>query len=143
MKQTVVLVVSLFVVLGCFSISCKDDGWQTMDSGLKIRDKVVGTGEEAANGMMVEVNYTGWIWTDTGKGEQFDSSIGKEPFQFRLGVGRVIKGWDEGVAGMKVGGTRELIIPANLAYGSRGVPGVIPPGATLNFEVELLRIVSK
>jgi len=114
-----------------------------MDSELKINDLVVGDGEEATSGMTVEVNYTGWLWENEAKGEQFDSSVGRAPFQFPLGAGRVIKGWDEGVAGMKVGGKRDLIIPSDLAYGSQGVPGAIPPGATLMFEVELLRIVSK
>jgi len=115
----------------------------TTKSGLKYTDLQVGTGEEAKKGMTVLVNYTGWLYQNGKRGAQFDSSVGGKPFQFRIGNGDVIKGWDEGVAGMKVGGKRELIIPGNLAYGSQGYPGVIPPNATLNFEVELVSIVKK
>jgi FKBP-type peptidyl-prolyl cis-trans isomerase FkpA len=106
-------------------------------------DTVVGKGKEAVAGKTVEVNYTGWLHEPKAakqRGKQFDSSAGRGPFSFPLGAGRVIKGWDEGVAGMKVGGKRTLIIPAALAYGERGAGGVIPPNATLVFDVELLDV---
>lgn len=104
-------------------------------SGLQYQDLVPGTGAAPVQGKPVTVNYTGWL-TD---GTKFDSSLDHgQPFQFTLGVGQVIKGWDEGVSTMKVGGKRKLVIPAELAYGSRGAGGVIPPDATLVFEVELL-----
>jgi peptidylprolyl isomerase len=114
----------------------------TTESGLKYTDQKVGTGTEATTGDAVEVHYTGWLFENGQKGKKFDSSLDRgKPFKFELGAGRVIRGWDEGVAGMKVGGKRELIIPPDLAYGSRGAGGVIPPHATLNFEVELLKVV--
>ena len=109
----------------------------TTPSGLIIEDVIVGTGAEAAAGQDVTVHYTGWL-TD---GKKFDSSKDRgDPFEFPLGEGRVIKGWDEGVQGMKVGGTRKLTIPPALGYGARGAGNVIPPNATLVFEVELLGI---
>ena len=106
-------------------------------------DTVVGTGKEAVAGATVVVNYTGWLFEANAmqqRGKRFDSSIGRGPFSFPLGGGRVIKGWDEGVAGMKVGGKRTLVIPPELGYGARGAGGVIPPNATLVFEVELLDV---
>jgi FKBP-type peptidyl-prolyl cis-trans isomerase FkpA len=107
----------------------------TTASGLIIEDLVAGTGTEAAAGQEVTVHYTGWL-TD---GKKFDSSKDRDdPFVFPLGGGRVIRGWDEGVQGMKVGGKRKLTIPPGLGYGARGAGGVIPPNATLVFEVELL-----
>ena len=113
----------------------------TTDSGLQYTDHTVGDGAEAVSGVTVEVHYTGWLWVDGARGAKFDSSVDRgQPFQFRLGARSVIGGWDEGVAGMKIGGKRELIIPPDLGYGSRGAGGVIPPNATLNFEVELLSI---
>ena len=103
-------------------------------------DTLEGTGAEAKAGR-VRVHYTGWLWVDGQKGSKFDSSLDRgRPFSFPLGQGQVIKGWDEGVASMKVGGKRTLIIPASLGYGARGAGGVIPPNATLLFEVELLDI---
>jgi FKBP-type peptidyl-prolyl cis-trans isomerase len=109
-------------------------------SGLRYTDDKVGTGKTAAAGGDVEVHYTGWLYLDGLKGKQFDSSRGRGPFSFPLGAGRVIKGWDQGVAGMKEGGKRTLIIPPELGYGDRGAGGVIPPNATLMFEVELLKV---
>ena len=105
-------------------------------SGLRITDLVVGSGAEAKAGQKVSVNYRGTLEN----GKEFDSSYGRGPFAFPLGGGRVIQGWDEGVAGMKVGGKRKLVIPPDLGYGSRGAGGVIPPNATLIFEVELLGV---
>ncbi len=110
-------------------------------SGLQYEDTVLGQGAEARSGHTVTVHYTGWLYNDGQQGARFDSSHDRhDPFQFPLGDGMVIKGWDEGVAGMKVGGQRTLIIPAELGYGSRGAGGVIPPGATLKFDVELLGV---
>ena len=114
---------------------------KTTASGLRYTDTKAGTGKTAATGRSVEVHYTGWLYLDGLKGKQFDSSRGRGPFSFPLGAGQVIKGWDEGVAGMKEGGRRTLIIPPQLAYGERGAGGgIIPPNATLLFEVELLRV---
>lgn len=111
----------------------------TTTSGLQFEDTVVGTGAEAAPGRNVTVHYTGWLYENEVQGAKFDSSKDRdEPFVFALGAGMVIKGWDEGVQGMKEGGQRTLIIPANLGYGARGAGGVIPPNATLKFDVELL-----
>jgi FKBP-type peptidyl-prolyl cis-trans isomerase FkpA len=111
----------------------------TTASGLIIDDMVVGTGAEAKAGQQVSVHYTGWLLFGGEKGKKFDSSKDRgDPFGFPLGAGHVIKGWDEGVLGMKVGGTRKLTIPPALGYGARGAGGVIPPNATLIFEVELL-----
>lgn len=114
---------------------------RTTESGLQIEDVVVGNGAEAVPGTRVTVHYTGWLLENGQRGKKFDSSVDRgQPFQFPLGAGRVIRGWDEGVAGMKVGGKRVLTIPAALGYGERGAGGVIPPGATLVFEVELLGV---
>lgn len=110
-------------------------------SGLRYEDHKVGAGAEAVAGKLVTVNYTGWLDEGGSKGKKFDSSLDRnQPFTFPLGAGRVIKGWDEGVAGMKVGGKRTLFIPAELGYGSRGAGGVIPPNADLIFDVELLGV---
>jgi len=111
-------------------------------SGLQYEEIQVGTGDEAKAGNQVSVHYTGWLQnTDGTAGSKFDSSKDRnDPFAFPLGAGHVIKGWDEGVQGMKVGGIRKLIIPAALGYGARGAGGVIPPNATLIFEVELLGV---
>jgi FKBP-type peptidyl-prolyl cis-trans isomerase FkpA len=111
----------------------------TTSSGLDYQDIVVGEGAVATSGQRVTVHYTGWLYQDGQQGAKFDSSKDRgDPFVFNLGAGMVIRGWDEGVAGMQVGGTRVLIIPPALGYGARGAGGVIPPNATLKFEVELL-----
>ena len=113
----------------------------TTATGLQYEDTVVGDGAEATKGQTVTVHYTGWLYEDGEQGTKFDSSKDRsDPFQFILGAGMVIRGWDEGVAGMKIGGARTLIIPSNLGYGSRGAGGVIPPDATLKFDVELLEL---
>ena len=117
---------------------------QVLDKGLKMVDHKIGTGAEAVSGKGVTVHYTGWLFDaaapDT-KGKKFDSSRDRgDPFKFRLGGGQVIAGWDQGVAGMKIGGQRTLVIPPELGYGARGAGGVIPPNATLVFDVELLAI---
>jgi FKBP-type peptidyl-prolyl cis-trans isomerase FkpA len=110
-------------------------------SGLVIDELALGTGDSAASGKKVSVHYTGWLFDKGARGKKFDSSKDRgDPFVFSLGRGQVIKGWDEGVQGMKVGGTRKLTIPSELGYGSRGAGGVIPPNATLLFEVELLKV---
>jgi FKBP-type peptidyl-prolyl cis-trans isomerase FkpA len=109
----------------------------TTSSGLKYEDIEAGTGATAKSGQKAKVHYTGWLKN----GQKFDSSKDRnDPFEFTLGAGQVIKGWDEGVAGMKVGGKRRLTIPADLAYGARGAGGVIPPNAELTFEVELIGV---
>nr|WP_244531135.1 FKBP-type peptidyl-prolyl cis-trans isomerase [Hyphomicrobium facile] len=111
----------------------------TTPSGLQFEDTVVGTGASPETGQICVMHYTGWLYQDGKKGNKFDSSVDRgSPFEFPIGTGRVIKGWDEGVASMKVGGKRTLIIPAALGYGARGAGGVIPPNATLIFDVELL-----
>jgi FKBP-type peptidyl-prolyl cis-trans isomerase len=110
-------------------------------NGLKYTDTKVGNGPEAKAGNKVSVHYTGWLYNNAEKGKKFDSSLDRgEPFSFNLGAHQVIKGWDEGVAGMKEGGKRTLIIPPELGYGARGAGGAIPPNATLMFDVELLKI---
>jgi FKBP-type peptidyl-prolyl cis-trans isomerase len=152
MKQRFVLFFSLFTVLGA-ALGCGSTNKSntpstsapmkvagqptTTSSGLQYWDIVPGTGATAAPGSMVKVHYTGFLTT----GEKFDSSRDRgEPFSFPLGAGQVIKGWDEGVAGMKVGGQRQLRIPPQLGYGASGAGGVIPPNATLIFDVELLEV---
>ena len=113
----------------------------TTASGLIIEDVTLGDGATAAAGHAVTVHYTGWLWENNALGDKFDSSKDRnDPFAFSLGAGQVIAGWDEGVTGMKVGGTRKLTIPPQLGYGARGAGGVIPPDATLVFEVELLGV---
>src|SRR5215471_17747151 len=113
----------------------------TTKSGLQYIDQKVGSGDVAMKGNTVSVHYTGWFYTEGKRGMKFDSSLDRKmPFEFKLGARQVIPGWDEGVEGMKVGGKRELIIPPDLGYGPRGMPGIIPPNSTLNFEVELLKV---
>ena len=112
-----------------------------MPNGLKYTDTKTGDGATATPGNKVSVHYTGWLYNNGAKGAKFDSSVDRgQPFQFTLGAHQVIAGWDEGVAGMKVGGKRTLIIPPELGYGARGAGGVIPPNATLMFDVELLGV---
>ena len=116
----------------------------TTPTGLQYEDTVAGSGDEAKAGQRVQVHYTGWLYDPTAaknRGKKFDSSKDRgQPFAFALGGGQVIRGWDEGVQGMKVGGTRVLTIPSELGYGARGAGGVIPPNATLVFEVDLLGV---
>jgi FKBP-type peptidyl-prolyl cis-trans isomerase len=124
-----------------FSIAHSRTAVITTDSGLQYDDTHVGDGDTATAGQYVTVHYTGWLWENGEKGEKFDSSLDRnDPFEFGLGQGMVIQGWDEGVQGMKIGGKRSLIIPPELGYGARGAGGVIPPNATLLFEVELLGV---
>ena len=131
---------SIFLIL-CFApLASAESKAVTTTSGLKYEDLLPGTGAAAEQGKKVVVNYTGWLDANGAKGKQFDSSLGRGPFSFTLGVGQVIRGWDEGVAGMKVGGKRVLYIPAKLGYGKRGAGSVIPPDADLIFEVELLDV---
>ena len=134
---------SLALVLAAVAVSAQTGGPtkvtgkpKTTASGVQYWDVTAGSGATAVSGKNVTVNYTGWLTS----GKQFDTSVGKRPFQFKLGAGQVIQGWDDGVAGMKVGGKRQLRIPPNLAYGSQGVSGAIPPNATLIFDVELLAV---
>ena len=133
---TLALICSLFA-----AVAFVQENAVTTKSGLKYIDIKAGTGDEAKKGMTVIVHYTGWLYTNGKRGAKFDSSVDRgQPFSFKLGAGQVIKGWDEGVAGMKVGGKRELFIPPNLGYGAAGAAGVIPPNATLDFEVQLLKV---
>jgi len=132
----IALAVSVLIILSMKEASMSSAAEEiTTESGLKYTDLKVGTGREAQPGDTASVHYTGWLMD----GKKFDSSVDrKEPFSFRVGAGQVIRGWDEGVAGMKIGGKRLLIIPPALGYGARGAGGAIPPNATLKFEVELL-----
>jgi len=138
---------ALFALSGalvCASVTptlAQEGKTMTTASGLTIADSKIGAGAEAKPGSNCVMHYTGWLYEGGVKGTKFDSSLDRgEPFEFPLGAGRVIKGWDEGVAGMKVGGKRTLIIPPQLGYGARGAGGVIPPNATLMFDVELLDV---
>ncbi len=113
----------------------------TTSSGLQVTDSKIGTGATPKPGQICVMHYTGWLYQDGVKGKKFDSSVDRgQPFEFPIGAHRVIAGWDEGVATMKVGGKRTLIIPPDLGYGARGAGGVIPPNATLIFDVELLDV---
>jgi peptidylprolyl isomerase len=113
----------------------------TTSSGLQMIDTKVGTGASPRQNQTAVVHYTGWLYENGVKGKKFDSSVDRnEPFEFPVGAGRVIRGWDEGVASMKIGGKRTLIVPPQLGYGARGAGGAIPPNATLIFDVELLGV---
>jgi FKBP-type peptidyl-prolyl cis-trans isomerase len=145
MKKTLWLVAAVVTALGLVQLSLRADEKKAdkqgkevkTKSGLKYIDQKVGKGDKAEKGDTVTVHYTGWLTN----GKKFDSSKDRgDPFTFELGAGKVIKGWDEGVAGMKVGGKRKLTIPPELAYGKRGAGDDIPPDATLIFEVELLKV---
>jgi FKBP-type peptidyl-prolyl cis-trans isomerase len=150
---TAMAIAALFSLVAVAGASAPDPGqadqkktkkWQQTESGLQYLDVKEGTGDSPATGETCMVHYTGWLWENNAKGKKFDSSVDRdEPFAFPVGEEQVIKGWDEGVATMKVGGKRELLIPAKLGYGARGAGGVIPPNATLLFEVELLRVFKK
>jgi peptidylprolyl isomerase len=139
------LLAAVVLALGAFAIATTPTSAQgttmTTASGLQITDSKVGSGASPKTGQVCVMHYTGWLYDNGAKGAKFDSSLDRgEPFEFQIGMGQVIKGWDEGVASMKVGGRRTLIIPPQLGYGARGAGGVIPPNATLIFDVELLGV---
>lgn len=137
--RTAILLFSLFLIASTDATAAPAPVKTT--SGLQYIDEQVGKGAEAKKGAQVDVHYTGWLDESGKKGKKFDSSLDRgRPFSFNLGTGQVIRGWDEGVQGMKVGGKRTLMIPAELGYGSRGAKGAIPPNANLIFEVELLGV---
>src|ERR1051325_1711084 len=139
--RNIVLTTTVLIAVLAFAAFAQESKMTTTKSGLKYTDQKLGTGDIAVKGKPVQVNYTGWLYVDGKRGTKFDSSFDRNmPFEFILGARQVIPGWDEGVEGMKVGGKRELIIPPDLAYGSRAVGGVIPANSTLEFEVELLKV---
>jgi len=134
-------VATLFAAAASPALGLDESKATTTLSGLKIIDTKVGTGATPKTGETCVMHYTGWLYENGAKGKKFDSSVDRgQPFPFKIGVGQVIPGWDEGVSTMKVGGKRTLIIPADLGYGARGAGGVIPPNATLIFDVELLDV---
>jgi peptidylprolyl isomerase len=136
-----IVIASAGVVVDAPTASAQTPATRTTASGLQITDTKVGTGATAKAGQTCVMHYTGWLYQNGAKGKKFDSSLDRgQPFEFPLGAHRVIAGWDEGVAGMKVGGKRTLIIPPSLGYGATGAGGVIPPNATLIFDVELLDV---
>ena len=139
--MSVALAAALAASLPASAIAQTGGQATTTRSGLQIVDTKVGTGPTPRTGQICVMHYTGWLYQNGAKGKKFDSSVDRgQPFEFPIGTRRVIAGWDEGVATMKVGGKRTLIIPPELGYGSRGAGGVIPPNATLIFEVELLDV---
>jgi FKBP-type peptidyl-prolyl cis-trans isomerase len=144
MNRFACAVLALFIVAAVTPLGRSDAATNQvieMPNGLKYTDTKTGDGAAAIAGDKVSVHYTGWLYNNGAKGAKFDSSVDRgKPFQFTLGAHQVIPGWDEGVAGMKVGGKRTLIIPPELGYGARGAGGVIPPNATLMFDVELLGV---
>ncbi len=142
MKITTISAIVLLVgVLAMVAFLNEPGIAQSSGGKLRIEDTVTGKGNEALKGSKVNVHYTGWLNENGGKGKKFDSSLDRgEPFSFTIGAGQVIQGWEEGVAGMKVGGKRTLFIPYSMGYGKQGYPPVIPPGADLIFDVELLSV---
>jgi peptidylprolyl isomerase len=142
-RQTLAVLAGSVIALGASATATAQTAGKPMTtaSGLQISDTTVGTGASPQKGQTCVMHYTGWLYENGKKGKKFDSSVDRgQPFEFPIGVGRVIAGWDEGVASMKVGGKRTLIIPAKLGYGERGAGAAIPPNATLLFEVELLGV---
>lgn len=144
MKKILAMVVMTF---GMLVAGCGGGGSGTATpsgpTALQVTDTAIGTGATATAGNLVTVHYSGWLYDAAAvnsRGALFDSSVGKSPFQFKLGAGQVIAGWDQGVAGMRVGGTRTLVIPSSMGYGATGVPGVIPANAALVFNVEMLAV---
>jgi peptidylprolyl isomerase len=134
-------IVALTAIVAAPAIAQTAGATVTTPSGLKITDSKVGTGASPKTGQTCVMHYTGWLYENGAKGKKFDSSVDRgQPFEFKIGMQQVIAGWDEGVSTMKVGGKRTLIIPPALGYGSRGAGGVIPPNATLIFDVELLGV---
>jgi len=144
MKRTIIIlfaICAMAMFTACVAGTDEaDKKEETLDSGLKVIDLSPGQGEAAQPGDTVQVNYTGWLYENGKRTTQFDSSVGRAPFDVTIGVTSVIKGWTEGLVGMRVGGKRQLIIPPDLGYGARGAGGVIPPGATLEFEIDLLQL---
>jgi peptidylprolyl isomerase len=140
-RASALLALALALLVGGAAARVEAAQETTTASGLKIIDTKVGDGATPKTGQSCVMHYTGWLYNDGVKGEKFDSSLDRgQPFAFNIGTGQVIGGWDEGVASMKVGGKRTLIIPPELGYGARGAGGVIPPNATLIFDVELLDV---
>jgi peptidylprolyl isomerase len=140
-RRDALLTLAAIAVTAIASTSTKAQQAMTTADGLKIIDTQPGTGASPQTGQTCVMHYTGWLYENGTKGKKFDSSVDRgTPFEFKIGVGQVIRGWDEGVATMKVGGKRTLIMPPELGYGARGAGGVIPPNATLIFDVELLGI---
>jgi peptidylprolyl isomerase len=140
---SLVIMGTVIIAMGAITAATAQTPGRTMTtaSGLKITDTTVGTGATPKAGQTCVMHYTGWLYENGTKGKKFDSSVDRgTPFEFPLGQGAVIKGWDEGVASMKVGGKRTLIISPALGYGARGAGGVIPPNATLMFDVELIGV---
>ena len=141
-RQTLVAALAL-VASGASVATAQTGKTVTTPTGLQIADSKVGTGATPKTGQTCVMHYTGWLYENGARGKKFDSSVDRgQPFEFPIGVKRVIAGWDEGVATMKVGGKRTLIIPPQLGYGARGAGGVIPPNAMLTFDVELLNVRS-
>ena len=141
MSRSRLFVSAILLALAVAPLAALAAGEVTTSSGLRIIDVKVGTGPVPQAGQTVTVNYTGWLFVDGKKGKKFDSSLDRaEPFSFTLGQGQVIKGWDEGLATMHVGGKRTLIIPPDLGYGASGAGADIPPGATLMFDIDLLGV---